>query len=174
MSRGDHLKVSRGAYTHHGIDAGGGEVIHFAGEPLRRRHCQVEVTDTAHFCRGGAPEVVASPPPGEVEAVLERARGQIGRTGYSVIFDNCEHFAHWCLTGSHRSRQVDLWTRGAGLAGSAALTGARLLARRGSSRILARTLGPVGGLLAAGSAIVSTVSWFQRRRRSHADEAKKG
>ena len=38
---------------------------------------------------------------------------------------NCEHFAHWCKTGRHRSAQVE------GLLQSAVLAGARLLLRQG-------------------------------------------
>jgi len=32
MKRGDHIKVSRGLYSHHGIFAGNGQVIHYSGE----------------------------------------------------------------------------------------------------------------------------------------------
>lgn len=37
MQKGDHLYVSRGLYTHHGIDCGDGTVIHYReGESITR------------------------------------------------------------------------------------------------------------------------------------------
>ena len=45
----------------------------------------------------------------DAEAVrtIERARGSIGREGYSLSLNNCEHFAVWCRTGESESSQVD-------------------------------------------------------------------
>jgi hypothetical protein len=40
------------------------------------------------------------------EAVVDHAAQQIGRGGYCVIWNNCEHFAGWCKTGVRRSGQV--------------------------------------------------------------------
>ncbi|HRT20579.1 MAG TPA: lecithin retinol acyltransferase family protein, partial [Candidatus Hydrogenedentes bacterium] len=36
MARGDHIKVRRFLYSHHGIDCGDGTVIHYTGSPLHR------------------------------------------------------------------------------------------------------------------------------------------
>ena len=38
---------------------------------------------------------------------IERARSQIGKHGYNLVFNNCEHFALWCKTGIHESKQID-------------------------------------------------------------------
>lgn len=41
------------------------------------------------------------------EETVKRAKSKIGETEYSLIFNNCEHFAIWCKTGIHESRQVE-------------------------------------------------------------------
>ena len=41
------------------------------------------------------------------QETVSRARGKIGKKGYSVITNNCEHFAIWCKTGIAESRQVN-------------------------------------------------------------------
>lgn len=38
---------------------------------------------------------------------IERARSQIGKHDYNLVFNNCEHFALWCKTGIHESKQID-------------------------------------------------------------------
>ena len=40
------------------------------------------------------------------EETVERAESQLGREGYNLVFNNCEHFAVWCKTGKHESSQV--------------------------------------------------------------------
>ncbi len=42
MARGDHIRVYRTLYWHHGIDAGDGTVIHLSGEPGRSRTARVQ------------------------------------------------------------------------------------------------------------------------------------
>ena len=41
-----------------------------------------------------------------VETVA-RARGELGKEGYSLAGNNCEHFAVWCKTGLRESAQVN-------------------------------------------------------------------
>ncbi len=54
MARGDHVYVRRGFYTHHGIDAGDGTVIHFAGEPgLTMQTATVTRSPVEEFLAGG-------------------------------------------------------------------------------------------------------------------------
>ena len=40
------------------------------------------------------------------EETVERAESKLGRKGYNIVFNNCEHFAVWCKTGKHESSQV--------------------------------------------------------------------
>ena len=37
---------------------------------------------------------------------MRRAESRLDETDYSVLLNNCEHFARWCHTGRHESRQV--------------------------------------------------------------------
>jgi hypothetical protein len=64
---------------------------------------------------------------------------RIGEQNYNLLFNNCEHFAHWCKTGRHRSNQVENWLHTGSLGAlaigqfipAAVLTGARMLLRNG-------------------------------------------
>jgi hypothetical protein len=40
------------------------------------------------------------------QETLERAFSQLGKRGYSLIGNNCEHWARWCRTGEHYSEQI--------------------------------------------------------------------
>lgn len=40
------------------------------------------------------------------EETLARAFAQLGRRGYSLVGNNCEHWARWCRTGEHYSEQI--------------------------------------------------------------------
>jgi hypothetical protein len=65
--------------------------------------------------------------------------GRLGEQDYNLLFNNCEHFAHWCKTGRHRSTQVEDWLHTGSLGAlafgqwlpAAVLSGARLLLRQG-------------------------------------------
>jgi hypothetical protein len=69
---------------------------------------------------------------------LARALGRLGEQRYNLIFNNCEHFAHWCKTGRHRSAQVEGWLQTGSLGAlalgqmvpAALLAGVRLLLRQ--------------------------------------------
>lgn len=41
------------------------------------------------------------------EETIERAKSKLGEDEYSLIFNNCEHFAIWCKTGISESRQIE-------------------------------------------------------------------
>lgn len=41
------------------------------------------------------------------EETVQRARGELGKQNYSILFNNCEHFAIWCKTGIHESHQIN-------------------------------------------------------------------
>lgn len=41
------------------------------------------------------------------EETITRAKSQLGKEGYNLIVNNCEHFAVWCKTGVHESHQVN-------------------------------------------------------------------
>lgn len=107
MAKGDHIRVRRGFYYHHGIDCGDGCVIHYNGSPLRRRDARVTRTPVEDFRRGGSVEVIHRCPTDCADDVIARASSRLGESLYHLVWNNCEHFAWWCLTGRSRSRQVE-------------------------------------------------------------------
>ena len=40
------------------------------------------------------------------EETVRRAKSQLGMSQYSLMFNNCEHFAIWCKTGLKESSQM--------------------------------------------------------------------
>src|SRR5438128_473006 len=128
--RGDHVYVNRlgGLYSHHGIDCGGGEIIHLTaagpGLPSVRsvsreafaEGATIHVRDYAKFfaaARAAERAVDVSP-----DAVVERARSRLGEIGFDFWLNNCEHFATWCRTGIGNSAQIDaLWRMSLGPVG---------------------------------------------------------
>lgn len=40
------------------------------------------------------------------EETLQRAYSELGKRGYSLIGNNCEHWSRWCRTGEHYSEQI--------------------------------------------------------------------
>mgnify|MGYP001059094169 FL=1 len=137
MAAADHLQVPRqhGLFNHHGIDLGDGTVAHYLeGREILR-------SPVEEFSRG-QPLSVVSYPDGTCSApgvTLRRAMGRLGEQNYNLLFNNCEHFAHWCKTGRHRSEQVENWLHTGSLGAlalgqfvpAAVLGGARMLLRQG-------------------------------------------
>ena len=105
MAAADHLQVPRqhGLFLHHGIDLGDGSVAHYLeGREILR-------SPLADFSRG-EPVAVVPYSAGDCSpagVTLRRAMGRLGEQNYNLLFNNCEHFAHWCKTGRHRSAQVE-------------------------------------------------------------------
>lgn len=105
---GDHIYVRRGGllYSHHGIYAGEGTVIHFKGEDQKKRDPAVIMTEIENFLNGGKlrrrnykerlPDFES----------LRIAREHLSKKGYSLRVNNCEHFATYCATGKKKSKQV--------------------------------------------------------------------
>ncbi len=122
---GQHLFVQRRVgpftYTHHGLASEQGRVIHFTGEPSRKRDARVEETSVAAFADGAPVEVRDHPGRRRsTEESVARARSQIGKSGYDLTFNNCEHFVSWCIDGHSTSAQIDTVGRTVMVAGVAA------------------------------------------------------
>lgn len=103
------IRVKQGALYHYGIYASDGEIVQFGLAPSLRRETReselaVCTSDKETFLAGGvleravfdARERATHRPSTEV---LAYARAQIGRRGYHILKNNCEHFAYECLTG---------------------------------------------------------------------------
>ncbi len=106
MARADHIYVKRLGYTHHGIDTGNGTVIHYTGEVGQKANACIRRTPLDQFTKESEIHVhlygECDPP----DVVIERAESRMNEATYSLLFNNCEHFATWCKTGRHESEQV--------------------------------------------------------------------
>lgn len=104
---GAHLIVKHFGYTHHGIYAGRGRVIHYSGfAHLFKKH-PIEMTSIEKFSHGKNIIVQSYHAPKYkkdakwcVVCVLEC------ENNYHLIMNNCEHLCTWAITGVESSPQV--------------------------------------------------------------------
>lgn len=120
---------------------GDGTVIHAAGEPGRRKiGAVIRCTSMEEFLRGGLAVPVDAAGALPADEIVDRACQALGRGGYSLLFNNCEHFAGWCQTGEFGSRQVER----AALTGTVAGLAVRLVmsaaTRGGGAALLLRAV----------------------------------
>lgn len=111
---GDHVRVDRGLYWHHAIFIGNGILIEFGSGVAGGSVSYVRWDD---FAKGATVEFVGR---GGTVAV-QRATSQMGRSDFSILDRNCEHFANWCATGRWESGQVDALAKGAVISAGLAL-----------------------------------------------------
>ncbi|HEX8829112.1 MAG TPA: lecithin retinol acyltransferase family protein [Xanthobacteraceae bacterium] len=104
---GTELITRRSGYEHHGIYAGNGMVIHYAGFAKSLHRAPVEEVSVEQFAAGHEVTICQNPAAKFVgmEAV-RRARSRLGEDNYRLLTNNCEHFVTWCLDGRARSPQV--------------------------------------------------------------------
>lgn len=170
---GDHLKVKRRLYSHHGIYIGSNQIAHYAPPPgkgigdgigWRQLLGADSIINTIHVTEVGVFEyediranVVAydnshSYPP--MKTVV-RAESRLGENGYNLWGNNCEQFARWCKQVQPRDKPVNLWdsTWEGALLGLS--TGAR--ARQWSAMAVGAGLGALVGM---------AKKWLQSRNLS--------
>ena len=122
---GSHVKVfctfMGFGFWHHGIvsvsspDVEAVQVIHFAlpegskGNKLGGTEGRSIVeTSLDWFLEGGKdPRIEDGEPDFDHDEIVRRARGLLGKSGYSLPCRNCEHFASWCRSKSPMSKQMD-------------------------------------------------------------------
>ncbi|MET0604788.1 MAG: lecithin retinol acyltransferase family protein [Baekduia sp.] len=165
MGRADHIYVSRGIYTHHGIDAGDGTVIHFSGEPKDKRGADIRRSTLEEFLSGGTLKVRRYGFRDNADVTMLRAESRLGDKRYHLVTNNCEHFAVWCCTGRHASGQVretgSMTAQGA-VVGTAAGATTGAVASLGtvagvSGPGIMTALSAAGGLVGGGAAMGPTV-----------------
>ena len=110
LLQGAHLTTPRWGYVHHGIYAGDGRVIHYAGFNRLFHRGPVEEVSLGQFTRGRRLAVHPCVTPTYTGlAVVIRARSRLNENRYRLWSNNCEHFAEWCISGTSRSAQIDCW-----------------------------------------------------------------
>jgi len=164
--RGAHIYVDRGLYSHHGIDCGDGTVIDFAGQGEGKTTPVVRHVMLWEFAQGAPVRIRPYGPRYEPDDVVARAASTVGQSSYDLFFNNCEHFATWCVAGEHVSTQVDAVGSAVGIvglgrlaarAGTDGVAGLGETAPRSASNVLSG-LKTVGGSAAGGVAVVGGAS----------------
>jgi hypothetical protein len=161
MARGDHLQASRPGYHHDGIDIGDGTIVHFAAPPGGTKSAACIRIDPFDVFAGDG--VVMVRPYAEYvdrEAVVSRALSCLGKGGYDLGWNNCEHFAYWCVTETHSSEQVKRFGAGTALLGTSVISAGLGLDFVGTSGAITNLsaagimagLKSIGGVLGMGSA----------------------
>ena len=113
---GDMVRVCLGEVYHFGIYVSDEEIIQFGPPPttiLRKdEDIEVCVTDIEDFLLGKFLEVAEydrkeKKKARSAEEIIELARGRIGEKGYSILYNNCEHFVHECVFGEKYWSQTE-------------------------------------------------------------------
>jgi len=102
LDEGDHIYVRRKGllYSHHGIYAGNGAVIHFKGAVKEKKDPVVIITDMHDFLNGGKLRRRKHKKRLASSETLRIARAHLSEKGYSLPFNNCEHFVtYWRCWG---------------------------------------------------------------------------
>lgn len=102
---GDIIRVRVRFYHHYGIFVSEDEVIQFGARDnsgIDPKEIRVLTTDISAFA-GGEQVQCAKLSSSEkkqrrsVKETIEYARGQLGRDGYDILHNNCEHFVNECV-----------------------------------------------------------------------------
>lgn len=109
---GSHLIVKHFGYSHHGIYAGRGRVIHYSGFAHIFKKHPIEMTTIERFARGKTIYTRLYPSPRyQAKAVVKRMRSRMHENHYHLIINNCEHLCTWAITGVESSTQVERMQR---------------------------------------------------------------
>ena len=110
LSLGSHIKTYRTGYSHHGIYCGNGQVVHYSGFAQAFKKGSLEITTLERFLGSEKKYYVIKYPANKAmfsaKDIVRRALSRIGEDRYNLVFNNCEHFAAWCVTGKSESKQV--------------------------------------------------------------------
>lgn len=109
---GAHLIVKHFGYSHHGIYAGRGRVIHYSGFAHIFKKRPIEITSLQRFAHGKTIHIKNYPSPRyKAKAVVMRMRSRMHENQYHLIINNCEHLCTWAITGVESSTQVERMQR---------------------------------------------------------------
>ncbi len=105
---GNHIKVGRGLYDHHGIYMGVRGGVHAVAELAKPADGgRVRLVSWNMFGRGSRVEIVDHPEGLPLDAVVANVLHTRRWRRYGLLDWNCEHFATWCATHQPRSTQVE-------------------------------------------------------------------
>lgn len=117
---GSHLVTPRSIYTHHGIYVGNKKIIQYSGfsgeefntddiVPLNvHNRSSIEIVTIQDFLQGEEYWIEEHPYSSySNEEIVQRAYQRLEEKEYNLLFNNCEHFANWCIYGTEHSKQVE-------------------------------------------------------------------
>lgn len=115
LEAGDHIRVKRDFYYHHGVFVGDG-VVHFTAENDdgvngNPEDIIVRKTSLDFFANNGNIEKLElsffeKRYKRNIKEVLKLANGAIGNSGYDFIHNNCEDFANKCCYKRTMTSQI--------------------------------------------------------------------
>lgn len=104
---GAHLIVKNFGYSHHGIYAGKGRVIHYSGFAHFFKKQPIEITTLNKFARNRKIMIrLYDQPKFRGRYIVRRMRSRMHENNYHLIVNNCEHLCTWAITGIESSPQV--------------------------------------------------------------------
>lgn len=113
---GDHIRVKRPYYYHHGVYVGDGMVIHFTGEQndsiSEPEKVLVRKTTIEFFANGTIVEkaklsFLEKRHAKNRKIVVEEAEKAVGEGNYDFLHNNCEDFANKVCYNKKLSSQID-------------------------------------------------------------------
>ena len=160
LTPGMHVVAHRIGYQHHGIYIGDGQVIAYL------RDTGVTVCSWSTFADGDKVTVYEHDDAlYSADKIVQRALDRVGEDDYNLVFNNCEHFANWCITGqakSYQVREVAIETAALAAVAALAIRHAQTAVRVGSAAFSAvRALtaaSAVGGGVAASAGAGATAT----------------
>jgi hypothetical protein len=102
LTAGDHIVTNidvLGLTEHHGLYIGNDEVIH-----LTESEARVVKTSLYFFSDGDDVRFKCSP--NNPDEAIKKAKNSIGDGGYNILYNNCEQFVNYCISGKRTSNQV--------------------------------------------------------------------
>lgn len=160
LTPGMHVVAHRIGYQHHGIYIGDGQVVAYLLDT------GVTVCSWSTFADGDKVTVYEHDDAlYSADEIVDRALDRVGEDDYNLVFNNCEHFANWCITGqakSYQVREVAIETTALAAVAALALHHAQTAVRVGSAAFSAvRALtaaSAVGGGVAASAGAGATAT----------------
>jgi len=113
---GDMVRIPMSEFYHYGICTGEDRIVQF-GEPVigtlkAADEIKVMAVTISEFLKGAFAEVAVFDKKElkrkkTVDEIVSKAEESIGKGGYDILYNNCEHFANECVFGMHASSHVD-------------------------------------------------------------------
>ena len=92
------------------IYVGNGQVVHYAGFCGAFRRGPVQQISLEEFAGGFGYRVKRTTRRQFAEQeVAQRALSRVGENCYHLLYNNCEHFCEWCVSGKSWSAQAEAW-----------------------------------------------------------------